>query len=112
MMFLQLLLFLNLLPWGQARTQDQIPLWPSHDDPSVHSDATVTRKGHYGGFNFSSPAPYIFSSVHGLLQQWPNTFFPNGHSIVPCQIPAFTNLYHGRQDGDLPESPEWFAFDM
>lgn len=63
-------------------------------------------------FNFSSAAPHIFSSFHGLLQQWPNTFFPNGHSIVPCEVPAYTSLYHGRRDADLPPSPEWFGFDV
>ncbi|KAL3425690.1 hypothetical protein PVAG01_02481 [Phlyctema vagabunda] len=63
-------------------------------------------------FNFSSPAPHHFASAYGLLQQWPNTFFPNGHSIVPCEIPPFTNLYHGRQDADEPPSPEWIAFDI
>lgn len=62
--------------------------------------------------NYSSPAPHIFASVRGLLQQWPNTFFPAGFSIVPCEIPAFVNLYHGRFDQELPPSPEWFAFDI
>ncbi|KAE8441081.1 hypothetical protein EG329_005876 [Mollisiaceae sp. DMI_Dod_QoI] len=60
-------------------------------------------------FNYSSEAPHYFASVCGLLQQWSNTFFPNGHSIVPCEIPPFTKLYHGRMDGDVPPSPEWFA---
>lgn len=63
-------------------------------------------------FNYSSEAPHYFASAYGLLQQWPNTFFPNGHSIVPCEIPPFTKLYHGRMDGDVPPSPEWFAFDL
>jgi hypothetical protein len=31
-------------------------------------------------FNFTSPSLYIFSSQRSLLQQWPNTFFPNGHN--------------------------------
>lgn len=62
--------------------------------------------------NFSSEAPHYFASVYGLLQQWPNTFFPNGHSIVPCEIPAYTKLFHGRMDDELPPSPEWVAFDM
>lgn len=62
--------------------------------------------------NFSSPAPHIFSSVHGLLQQWSNTFFPNGHTIAPCEIPRHTLLFHGRHDAELPPSPEWLAFDI
>lgn len=66
----------------------------------------------YWKFNYSSSAPHYFASLYGLLQQWPNTFFPNGHSIVPCEIPPFTKLYHGRTDGDPPPSPEWVAFDI
>lgn len=62
--------------------------------------------------NFSSPAPYIFSSVNGLLEQWSNTFFPNGHTIAACGIPAHTLLYHGRHDSELPPSPEWLSFDI
>jgi hypothetical protein len=69
-------------------------------------------ESHGWNFNFSSPAPHYFASFYGLLQQWSNTFFPNGHSIAPCEIPAFTKLYHGRLDGDVPPSPEWVAFDM
>jgi hypothetical protein len=63
-------------------------------------------------FNYSSSAPHYFASAYGLMQQWSNTFFPNGHSIVPCEVPAYTKLYHGRMDGDVPPSPEWLAFDM
>ncbi|KAH8682336.1 hypothetical protein BX600DRAFT_505941 [Xylariales sp. PMI_506] len=62
--------------------------------------------------NFSSTAPYLFSSVSSLLQQWGNTFFPNGHNIVPCEIPAYTLFYHGRTDAETPPSPEWLAFDI
>ncbi|KAI1854199.1 hypothetical protein JX266_001340 [Neoarthrinium moseri] len=62
--------------------------------------------------NFSSPAPYLFSSASSFLQQWGNTFFPNGHSIVPCEIPAYTLFYHGRLDDEAPPSPEWLAFDI
>lgn len=63
-------------------------------------------------FNFSSSAPHYFASAYGLLQQWSNTFFPNGHSIVPCEIPLLTKLYHGRKDAEVPPSPEWVAFDI
>ncbi len=45
---------------------------------------------HGYSLNFSSPAPHIFSSVHGSLRQGHNTFFPNGFSVAPCEIPAFT----------------------
>ena len=59
--------------------------------------------------NFSSPSPYLFSSVHGLLRQGFNTFFPNGFSVVPCEIPAFTPFYHGWLNDEPPQSPEWLA---
>ena len=60
--------------------------------------------------NFSSPSPHLFSSVHGLLRQGYNTFFPNGFAVLPCQIPAFTPLYYGRLDEEAPPSPEWLSF--
>lgn len=59
--------------------------------------------------NFSSAAPHIFSPVHGLLRQGYNTFFPNGFSVVPCEIPAFTPFYHGWLNAEPPQSPEWLA---
>lgn len=62
--------------------------------------------------NFSSTAPYIFSSVSGLLEQWSNTFFPNGHTIAACEIPRATLFYHGRIDSSETPSPEWLAFDI
>jgi hypothetical protein len=89
---------------ASPQQQVQVPLWNHQAQRETELRAW--------SFNFTSQAPHIFSSVHGLLQQWPNTYFPNGHTIVPCQIAAYTNLYHGRQDGELPPSPEWFAFDM
>ena len=62
--------------------------------------------------NFTSASPHIFSSLRSALQQWPNTVFPNGHSIIPCEVPAYTKLYHARRDGQIPPDPEWFAFDI
>lgn len=62
--------------------------------------------------DFNSHSPHIFSSLRYLLRQWPNTFLPNGYSIVPCEVPPFTPLYHGRTDNLLPASPEWLAFDI
>ena len=59
--------------------------------------------------NFSSPAPHIFSSVHGLLRQGYNAFFPNGFSIAPCELPAFAPYYHGWLNDEPPQSPEWLA---
>ena len=77
-----------------------------------HDTAEAAVSGDGWNFNFTSSAPHYFASVYGSLQQWPQTFFPNGHSIVPCELPPLTKLYHGRRDGDEPPSPEWMAFDM
>ncbi|CAK7218056.1 hypothetical protein SCUCBS95973_003360 [Sporothrix curviconia] len=70
--------------------------------------------------NFSSSAPHLFASAHGLLQQWANTVFPNGHALAAATIPAYTLLYHGlradnaTQEPDTlsPPSPEWLALDL
>ncbi|KAK0099313.1 hypothetical protein ONS95_006326 [Cadophora gregata] len=105
------MIFLSIttIVWYLARfttttnTQQQHPLL-NHEIEAVETSPWK--------LNFSSEAPHYFASVYGLLQQWPNTFFPNGHSIVPCEVPAFTKLYHGRMDAELPPSPEWFAFDI
>lgn len=61
--------------------------------------------------NFSSPAPHIFHSTFSLLDQVPNTVFPNGHTIAPVVIPPLTLFHHARRDADAPTSPEWVAFD-
>ncbi|MBW0549706.1 hypothetical protein O181_089421 [Austropuccinia psidii MF-1] len=54
----------------------------------------------------------IFASFSGLLQQWPNTFYPSGHSIVPGIIPRGTLLYHGTNKRKKPSTGiEWLAFD-
>ncbi|KAH9926104.1 uncharacterized protein B0H18DRAFT_954784 [Fomitopsis serialis] len=59
----------------------------------------------------NSSAPFIFNSLSGLLQQWPNTYHWNGHTIVPGTLESFTLLYHARRDADIPDTEEWFAFD-
>jgi hypothetical protein len=62
--------------------------------------------------NFTSPSPYIFHSLATLLQQYPQTLFPNGHTIASVTIPRHTLLYHGRHDSDPVPSPEWLALDI
>ena len=81
----------------------------SGHDTLVQSDDISAN--HSSDLDFTSTAPYIFAGVRDLLQQWPNTFSPNGHSIVPCTVPPFTSLYHARMDNLAPSSPEWLAFD-
>lgn len=65
----------------------------------------------YQRLNFSSSAPLIFHSTFSLLQQWPNTFYPNGHTVAPCTIAKHTNLYHAHNNESFPDSPEWLSFD-
>ena len=92
-------LFLSWHSHIQGQKIDQQPL----------IDGSTTTPLQEPRLNFSSPAPHIFSSAHGLLRQGYNTFFPNGLSVAPCEIPAFTSFYHGWLNDDPPESPEWLA---
>lgn len=60
----------------------------------------------------NSTAPFVFNSLSSLLLQWPNSYHPNGHSIIPATIAPFSPLYHARKSAVVPPpSPEWFAFD-
>ncbi len=61
--------------------------------------------------NLSTVAPFIFDSVHGLLGQWPNSYAPNGHSIVAGTVPANTLLYHASTRAGRLSKPTFFAFD-
>jgi hypothetical protein len=78
----------------------QVPIQPQHVDL-----AEPIR------LNFSSAAPHLFHSTFSLLQQVPNTVFPNGHTIASLVVPQYTLLYHARRDAETPASPEWVAFD-
>ncbi|ETS82148.1 hypothetical protein PFICI_07150 [Pestalotiopsis fici W106-1] len=102
--------FATLLLLESVAATEQKPLLGN--DASQGTTDNFAASASAWRLNFSSTAPYLFSSVSSLLQQWGNTFFPNGHNIVPCEIPAYTLFYHGRLDGDQPPSPEWLAFDI
>lgn len=56
-------------------------------------------------------APFVFDSVNSLLKQWPNTYSPNGHSIVVGTVSPNIQLYHARPDGKPPKVPTFFALD-
>lgn len=90
--FLISLLFQGVVKGTISQDKAQKPLIGNvtQDEPIEISDEYSFWK-----LNFSSEAPHYFASVYGLLQQWPNTFFPNGHVIVPGEIQPFTNFYHG-----------------
>jgi hypothetical protein len=55
-------------------------------------------------------APFIFDSTYALGKQWPNTYGPNGHSVVPVTFPPMP-LYHAKQYAGPMKKPTWFAFD-
>ncbi|KAF6838573.1 hypothetical protein CPLU01_02374 [Colletotrichum plurivorum] len=97
-----------------AEDYEQKPLGPPPETemPAKIAATNDESPGWRRGLNFSSPAPHLFSSAYGLLQQWSNTVFPNGHTMAAVEIPAFTLLYHGRMDEEAPPSPEWLAFDI
>ncbi|KAL1888233.1 hypothetical protein Sste5346_009707 [Sporothrix stenoceras] len=94
---------------------EQLPI----GDTIPHVDISSPQR-YTPPLNFSSSAPHLFASAYGLLQQWANTVFPNGHAMVAATIPAYTLMYHGLRaeeanpDPDTlsPPSPEWLAFDL
>jgi hypothetical protein len=59
-----------------------------------------------------STGNFIFNSLAGLLKQLPNAIHPNGHTIIPAIIRAYTPLYHAYPAiRDEPCRTEWLAFD-
>ena len=60
---------------------------------------------------YRAVAPFIFDSIQGLLQQWPNSYAPNGHSIVAGTLAPATVLYHAKHGHGPPGKPTFFAFD-
>ena len=56
-------------------------------------------------------APFIFDSLNSLLKQWPSSYAPVGHSLVPAILPGNTLLYHANGQKQAVKKPTWFAFD-
>ena len=98
-----------LFLWHPYIRGQRIGQQPLVDDLVDESATTLGALLQEPRLNFSSHAPHIFSSVHGLLRQGYNTFFRNGFSVVPCEVPAFTPFYHGWLNDEPPQSPEWLA---
>ncbi|KAF9460356.1 hypothetical protein BDZ94DRAFT_1311611 [Collybia nuda] len=59
----------------------------------------------------NSTSHLVFSTVSGLLQQWANTRYRNGHTIVPGTVPQGTLLYFGSRNQEIPTTPDWVATD-
>jgi hypothetical protein len=57
-------------------------------------------------------APFIFDSIFSLLKQWPNSYSPNGRTMVPGTIPAYTPLFHAHYGAWNPKRPKYFALDV
>lgn len=89
---------------------------PLIDDARVSKKLQGEDKLRKWTLNFTSPIPHLFASIPSLLHQWSNTIFPNGHALVPVEVPAYTLFYHGLISPDesapTPPSPEWLAFDL
>ncbi|KAI0246600.1 hypothetical protein BJV78DRAFT_1356043 [Lactifluus subvellereus] len=58
--------------------------------------------------NPNSTHHLIFSSAHANSPLLP---LP-GHNMVPATIPTGTILYHGRTNNQVPDVPDWLAFDF
>ncbi|KAJ7916546.1 hypothetical protein B0H13DRAFT_1609262 [Mycena leptocephala] len=97
---LHALWFLFLLPANINAVQSQIPLADSEDDWNLNTLPNPNATGHL-----------VFDTVSSLLQNWPNTRYYSGHTIVPGTIPTGTLLYHGRNDTDVPTAQEWVSTD-
>ncbi|KAJ3526210.1 hypothetical protein NMY22_g10259 [Coprinellus aureogranulatus] len=83
---------------------------PFHSD--VPEQATGQKQWKFDvGPSPNATENYIFESVSSLLQQWPNTRYRNGHTIVPVTIPRNTLLYHGTWHKQVPSFPDWVATD-
>ncbi|THH17485.1 hypothetical protein EW146_g3336 [Bondarzewia mesenterica] len=105
-------------------SRDYLPPGKVHIDLGESSTATIIRleQLEYATFNnqhnwnvtpsADATGSLIFNNVNSLLQRWPNTYWRNGHTIVPATIPSGTILYHGRSDNEVPTNPEWLAFDF
>ncbi|KAK1598328.1 uncharacterized protein LY79DRAFT_666086 [Colletotrichum navitas] len=96
---------------AEAGSQKRLGAFPDAKTPWPAGAAPIPS-WHAARLNYSSPGPHLFASTYGLLQQWSNTVFPNGHTMAAVEIPAFTLFYHGRMDEKGPPSPEWLAFDL
>lgn len=81
-----------LLAIAAAVAADQAPLKPSHD--SARENA----------FD-------IFNAIDSAGRQWGSSIYHNGFGFIPATMPKGTIVYHGRHENDIPDEPEWLAFE-
>lgn len=90
--------------------------WPFRQQPFGETPSDQLRTYEDSRiYNLSDTSSFLFNSLVGLLQQFPNSVHPNGHTICPGVIRAYTPLYHATSvaigNYSSPPSPEWLAFD-
>lgn len=56
-------------------------------------------------------ANHIFNAIHSSMRQWGSSLNHNGMSFFLAEIPAGTELYHGRGDNVTVKGMEWLAFE-
>lgn len=59
-----------------------------------------------------SSSPSLFNTIHSSMRQFGSSLNHNGISVFPATVPAGTMFFHGRNDANLPGSPEWLGFEM
>jgi hypothetical protein len=71
--------------------------------------------GHWCGDEAASPAiknaNHIFNAIHSSMRQWGSSLHHNGMSFFLADIPAGTELYHGRRDNVTVKGFDWLAFE-
>ncbi|KAH6909344.1 hypothetical protein BKA70DRAFT_1222196 [Coprinopsis sp. MPI-PUGE-AT-0042] len=89
----------------------QVPLQASGVKGSWNEDKVDPNRWRLDVPLRNNTSNFVFDGVSGLLQQWANTRYRNGHMIVPGIIPAGTLLYHGTTSHTMPSNAEWLATD-
>jgi hypothetical protein len=54
----------------------------------------------------------IFNAIHSAARQWGSSVHHNGISVFRVTIPEGTLLYHGNAYPEVPDIPEWLAFEI
>ncbi|KAJ8071149.1 hypothetical protein OCU04_001489 [Sclerotinia nivalis] len=98
--------FLGLYLIVLANTRQQAPPLEAFPDTALRDSRCLDFPA-----DCEETAPFIFNSVYSLAKQWPNTYAPNGHTIVPVTFPRHIPLYHAKQFEGPLKKPTWFAFD-
>ncbi|KAI0180548.1 hypothetical protein GGR52DRAFT_249048 [Hypoxylon sp. FL1284] len=56
--------------------------------------------------------PQIFNAVHNAMRQFGSSLNHNGMSLFPAVIPEGVILYHGAATREVPDKPDWLAFEI